>query len=71
MLRQFLLVLVYVFFILLVLIPVLLGGYWICEAATDQVGSQIFRVGLQLVMAVLVTDVLLMVGTLGVMNSQR
>ncbi len=68
MLRRSLLVLIFAFFVLLVLFPVLVGGYLVADAGNDTLGFAVFRGLVVTVLVLLVVDVLLMVATLSLLQ---
>jgi len=64
MLRRLIATFLILFFIVLVLFPVLLGGMFITSAAEDQVGSAVFRALLLANLSILGSVTLLLIGTL-------
>lgn len=68
MLRRLLATFLILFFVVLVLFPVLLGGMFITGAAEDQVGSAVFRALLLANLSILGSVTLLLIGTLAAIN---
>ena len=64
MLRRLLATFLILFFVVLVLFPVLLGGMFITGAAEDLVGSAVFRALLLANLSILGSVTLLLIGTL-------
>ena len=64
MLQRFVIILLFVFCVVLVLFPVLLGGLLLTQAAGDTLGALVFRGILVANLSVLGATILLLVGTL-------
>lgn len=71
MLRRILLVLVFTQFILLVALAVVVGGYALATAVGDTVGSTVLWWIAMACLMLVVMDVLLLAGTLGVASLVR
>lgn len=66
MLRRLLLILVFSQFVLLVALAVLVGGYALATATSDSTGAVVLWWATMSCLMLIITDVLLLVGVLGI-----
>lgn len=71
MYRRFLLITVSSLPVLVTLAAVLMGSAWLVDALQDRAGARILRGGAGLVVVLLVLDVVLMLGVLGIRAVQE